>query len=48
MEKWSNELSRAQEGRSPNGQKTHEEMFNIPGLKENANQNHLKVPFNSY
>jgi hypothetical protein len=24
--------------------KTHEEMLNIPGHKENANQNHIKIP----
>jgi hypothetical protein len=28
-------------GRSPNNQKTHEEMLNIPGHKGNANQNSL-------
>jgi hypothetical protein len=31
-------------GRSPNSQKSHEEMFNIPGHKGNANQNHTKIP----
>jgi hypothetical protein len=31
-------------GRSPNGKKTHEEMFTIPHHKENANQNHTKIP----
>jgi hypothetical protein len=30
-------------GRSPNGQKTHEEMLNISGCKGNANQNHIEV-----
>jgi hypothetical protein len=28
--------------RKKNGQKTHEEMINIPGHKENVNQNHIK------
>jgi hypothetical protein len=31
-------------GRCPNEQNTHEEMFNIPGHKGNANQNHVKIP----
>jgi hypothetical protein len=31
-------------GRSSNGQKTHEEMFNIPGHKKNVNQNHIAFP----
>jgi hypothetical protein len=31
-------------GRSPNGQKTHIEMFNIPTHKGNTNQNHVKIP----
>jgi hypothetical protein len=35
-------------GRSLNGQKTHEEMYSIPGHKENSNQNHFKIPPNSY
>jgi hypothetical protein len=30
-------------GRSPNGQKTHEEMLIIPGHKGNTNQSHTKV-----
>jgi hypothetical protein len=30
-------------GRSPNGQKAHEEMLNIPGHKGNANQNHIQI-----
>jgi hypothetical protein len=29
-------------GRSPNGQKTHEEMLTIPGHKGNANQTTLR------
>jgi hypothetical protein len=35
MKKWENELTRAfsREG-VPNGQKTHEEMLNIPDIKE--------------
>jgi hypothetical protein len=35
-------------GRSPSGQKTHEEMFTIPGHKGNANQNHIKILPHSY
>jgi hypothetical protein len=31
-------------GRSLNGKKTHEEMFNIPVHKGNANKNHVKIP----
>jgi hypothetical protein len=34
-------------GRSTSGQKTHEEMFNIPGHKENAIQNYIKIPSHS-
>jgi hypothetical protein len=30
-------------GRSPKGQKTHEEMLNIPDHKANENQNHTKI-----
>jgi hypothetical protein len=30
--------------RNPNGQNTHEKMLSIPGHKENANQNHTKIP----
>jgi hypothetical protein len=30
--------------KSANGEKTHEEMFNILGHEENANQNHVKIP----
>jgi hypothetical protein len=33
--------------RSPNGQETHEEMMNIPGHIENANQNHIKITHHS-
>jgi hypothetical protein len=42
---WANELNRDFffKGRSPNSQKTHEEMLNIPGHKGNANQNHIKI-----
>jgi hypothetical protein len=34
-------------GRSPNGQKTHEEILSVPGQKGNANQNHVKIPLHS-
>jgi hypothetical protein len=44
MKIWTNELSRAFfMGRSPNDQNTHEEMFNIPGHKGNAHQNHVNI-----
>jgi hypothetical protein len=42
VKKWPNELNRVFQGRSPNGQKTHEEMLNIPGHKGNANENTLR------
>jgi hypothetical protein len=32
---------------STSDQNTHEEMFNIPGHKGNANQNHIKTPLHS-
>jgi hypothetical protein len=35
-------------GRSPNNQKTHEEMLSIPGHKGNENQNHIKSTPHSY
>jgi hypothetical protein len=35
-------------GISLNGQKTHEEMLNIPGHKGNANQGHIKIPSHSF
>jgi hypothetical protein len=44
MKKWASELSRFFKGRSANGQKTHEEMLNIPGHKGNANQSHINSP----
>jgi hypothetical protein len=46
MKKLANELNRESsfKGSNPNGQKTHEEMLNIPGHKGNANQNHIKIP----
>jgi hypothetical protein len=34
-------------GRCPNGQKTHDEMFNIPDHKGNLNQNYMKIPLDS-
>jgi hypothetical protein len=43
MKKWANELNSFFKGRRPNGPKTHEEMFNLPGHKRNANQNHIKI-----
>jgi hypothetical protein len=43
MKKWPNELNRAFSKASTKGQKPHEKMFNIPGQKGNANQNHIKI-----
>jgi hypothetical protein len=44
MKIWANELiSDFFMGRSPNGQNTREEMFNISGHKRNANPNHVNI-----
>jgi hypothetical protein len=43
IKKWATELNNFFKGRSPNGQKTNEKRLNIPGHKENANQNHTKI-----
>jgi hypothetical protein len=44
MKKWTSELNRGFfKGRSPNGEKTEEETFNIPGHRGNSNQNHIKI-----
>jgi hypothetical protein len=39
--KWANKPSSFFKGRSSNGQKTHEEMLNIPGHEGNTNQKHI-------
>jgi adenylate kinase len=45
MKKWANELKRAfSKEEVQMAKKTHEEMLNIPGHKENANQNHIRIP----
>jgi hypothetical protein len=45
MEKWANELNRAfSKEEFQMAKKTQEEMFSIPGHKENAIQNHFKIP----
>jgi hypothetical protein len=45
VKKWVHEMNRAFfKRRSPSVQKTHEEMFNIPGHTGNTNQNHIKIP----
>jgi hypothetical protein len=44
MKKWASELNRAfSKEKVQMAKKTHEEMFNIPGHKGNANQNHIKI-----
>jgi hypothetical protein len=45
MKKWANELNQAfskEEVQTP--KKKYEKMFTIHGHKENANQNHIKIP----
>jgi hypothetical protein len=43
IKNWATELRQnVLKGKSPNGQKTHEKMLNIPGHKGNANQNQLR------
>jgi hypothetical protein len=45
MKKWANELNRAfSKEKIQMAKKIHEEVFNIPGHKENENQNHIKIP----
>jgi hypothetical protein len=46
MKKRTNELNRAFSKEEV--QNIHEEMFNIPGHKGNANQNHIKIPPHSF
>jgi hypothetical protein len=36
-------ITRFFKGRSPNGQKIHEEMFNIRDSKGKGNKNHMKI-----
>jgi hypothetical protein len=44
MKKWANELNRAFSKEEVQiGQKTCEEMLNIPGCKGSENQNHVKI-----
>jgi hypothetical protein len=48
MKKWANELSTAfSKEEVQMAKKTHEGIFNIPGHKGNANQNHIKIPSHS-
>jgi hypothetical protein len=49
MKKWATELSRTFSKEEVQMSKnTHEKMFNIPGHKGNANQNHTNIPPHSY
>jgi hypothetical protein len=44
VKKQANELSKVfSKEEVPMAKKPHEEMLNIPGLKGNANQNHIKI-----
>jgi hypothetical protein len=43
MKKWANELNRTFSKEEVQMTKTYEEMLTIPGHKENANQNHIKI-----
>jgi hypothetical protein len=44
MKKWANELNRNfSKHKVQKAKKIYEEMFNIPGNKGNANQNHIKI-----
>jgi hypothetical protein len=44
INKWATELnSYFFKEINPNGQKTHDKMFTIPGHKGNANQNHTEI-----
>jgi hypothetical protein len=45
IKKWAQELNRTfSKEEVQKAKKNHEEMFNIPGYKGNANQNHIKIP----
>jgi hypothetical protein len=44
IKKWATELNELFQRRNSNGQKTHEKMLTIYGLKGNANPNHTKIP----
>jgi hypothetical protein len=44
MKKWANELNRDFSKEEVQMAKTMKKMFNIPGHKGNAKQNHIKIP----
>jgi hypothetical protein len=45
IKKWASELNRTfSKEEIQMAKKTHEKMLTIPGHKENANQNHTKIP----
>jgi hypothetical protein len=44
LKKYTNELNRAFQGRSPNDLKLHKEMLTITSHKGNTNQNNTKIP----
>jgi hypothetical protein len=48
MKKWAIKLNRAFSKEVQMAKKIHEKMLTIPGHKENANQNHVKIPSHSY
>jgi hypothetical protein len=48
MIQWANELSRLFSKEDVQmARKTHEDMLSKPDYKENANQNHIKIPLHS-
>jgi hypothetical protein len=47
MKKWTNEQKFCK-GRSPNDQKAHEEMLNIPDHKRKCKLKPVKIPAHSY
>jgi hypothetical protein len=48
IKKWATELNNFLKRRNSNGKKIYEKMLTISGCKENANQNHTKIPPQPY